>query len=99
MPGSREVCDFVTEENFVFQLDADMKKKVAGWISESVQPNTIRNKVLADLEEHKFEISVSRPRSRLSWGISVPGDESQTIYVWLDALTNYLTVIGYPLTD
>ena len=38
---------------------------------------------------------MSRPSSRLSWGIKVPGDNSQTIYVWLDALTNYLTVLGY----
>lgn len=42
------------------------------------------------------DLSVSRPSSRLSWGIPVPGDDSQTIYVWLDALTTYLTGIGYP---
>jgi len=39
---------------------------------------------------------VSRPKERLSWGLPVPDDPSQTIYVWLDALTNYLTVMGYP---
>ena len=39
---------------------------------------------------------MSRPKERLSWGLPVPGDDSQTIYVWLDALTNYLTVMGYP---
>ena len=59
----------------------------------------MRNKVLADLAEEKFDISVSRPRSRLNWGIEVPEDENQTIYVWLDALTNYLTVLGYPESD
>lgn len=42
---------------------------------------------------------MSRPKSRLSWGIEVPDDATQTIYVWLDALTNYLTVIGYPSSD
>lgn len=42
------------------------------------------------------DLSISRPRSRLNWGISVPGDDEQTIYVWLDALINYLTVTGYP---
>lgn len=41
------------------------------------------------------EVSVSRPASRVHWGIPVPGDDSQTIYVWLDALANYLTV-GHP---
>ena len=39
---------------------------------------------------------MSRPASRLQWGIRVPGDPTQTIYVWLDALVNYLTVLGYP---
>ena len=48
------------------------------------------------LKEPLEDISISRPRSRLSWGIEVPGDEEQTIYVWFDALVNYLTVTGYP---
>ena len=42
------------------------------------------------------DFSISRPRSRLHWGIPVPGDQEHTIYVWVDALTNYLTVLGYP---
>lgn len=44
------------------------------------------------------DLSVSRPSSRLTWGIRVPTDESQTIYVWLDALVNYITKAGYPWT-
>lgn len=42
------------------------------------------------------DVSVSRPTSRVHWGIDVPGDDSQTIYVWMDALVNYLTATGYP---
>lgn len=42
------------------------------------------------------DLSVSRPVERLNWGIPVPGDETQTIYVWVDALVNYLTKAGYP---
>ncbi|KAK2183237.1 hypothetical protein NP493_319g04005 [Ridgeia piscesae] len=42
------------------------------------------------------DLSISRQRERLQWGIQVPGDDSQTMYVWLDALTNYLTVGGFP---
>lgn len=42
------------------------------------------------------ELSISRPRSRVKWGVPVPGDDQQTIYVWVDALINYLTVLGYP---
>lgn len=42
------------------------------------------------------DISISRPTERVSWGIPVPGDASQTIYVWFDALSSYLTCNGYP---
>jgi len=42
------------------------------------------------------DLSVSRPVQRLTWGISVPTDETQTIYVWLDALINYITKAGFP---
>lgn len=48
------------------------------------------------LKEPLRDISVSRPMNRVSWGIPVPGDDSQTVYVWLDALVNYLTSAGYP---
>lgn len=45
------------------------------------------------------DLSISRPRSRLTWGIQVPNDPDHTIYVWLDALVNYITATGYPWTD
>lgn len=48
------------------------------------------------LKEPLKDISVSRPSDRVSWGIPVPGDDSQTVYVWLDALINYLASAGYP---
>ena len=52
----------------------------------------VRQHVIDGLED----LSVSRPADRLSWGIPVPDDNSQTIYVWLDALINYLTKANYP---
>ena len=62
----------------------------------SIVPKTYYYDVLRALEDGLEDISISRPRSRLSWGIEVPGDPDQTIYVWFDALVNYLTVTGYP---
>lgn len=61
-------------------------------------PQARYNEVIAYLEgqEELQDLSVSRPASRLSWGIPVPGDNSHTIYVWLDALTSYLSGVGYP---
>lgn len=62
----------------------------------SIVPKTYYYDVLRTLADEIEDISISRPRSRLSWGIEVPGDPEQTIYVWFDALVNYLTVTGYP---
>ncbi|KRT86848.1 tRNA synthetase, partial [Oryctes borbonicus] len=56
------------------------------------------HKILLDAvtKENLPDVSVSRPCTRVHWGIKVPDDETQTVYVWLDALVNYLTVAGYP---
>lgn len=54
--------------------------------------------VVQAVESGLEDLSISRPSDRLSWGIRVPGDPSQTIYVWLDALMNYATKAGYPWT-
>lgn len=62
----------------------------------AVQPAKRHAEVLAELRNGLADLSISRPSSRLSWGIPVPGDPSHSIYVWVDALTNYLTVTGYP---
>lgn len=42
------------------------------------------------------DLSISRPKNRVSWGIQTPNDDTQNIYVWFDALINYLTILGYP---
>jgi len=84
----------------VFKVSDEARKQVKEWSqSGAVTPISAQRKVLEDVEKQNSEISISRPRDRLSWGIPVPNDASQTIYVWLDALTNYLTVLGYPSAD
>ena len=60
---------------------------------------TVKNNVmLPQIGDLQPDLSISRPRNRLHWGIPVPEDPKQTIYVWLDALINYLTAAGYPDT-
>lgn len=54
--------------------------------------------VVQAVEAGLEDLSISRPYDRLNWGIRVPGDDTQTIYVWLDALMNYATKAGYPWT-
>ena len=63
-----------------------------------IQPDRYHNELKVWLKDDVGDLSISRPRSRLSWGIPVPGDPSQTIYVWLDALLNYLTVAKHSQT-
>ena len=67
----------------------------------AIRPSSQYELVLEMLKEENGlqDLSVSRPRSRLEWGIEVPNDPTQTIYVWLDALTTYLTGTGYPWLD
>ena len=61
-----------------------------------VHPPQRMEAVVKEVSAGLQDLSISRPSQRLQWGIPVPGDESQTIYVWLDALINYLTKAGYP---
>lgn len=85
----------VTEENYFFLL-SNYKDQLIAHINKHpqfIQPDFRREEVLKMLEELQ-DISVSRPKSSVSWGIPVPNDPEQTIYVWIDALSNYITGIG-----
>ena len=61
----------------------------------AVEPESQRLALLRSLDSLE-DLSVSRPTTRVKWGVPVPNDPDQTIYVWVDALVNYLTVLGYP---
>lgn len=65
-------------------------------LSQPIRPKTFEKILLEYLKEPLKDISISRPSNRVSWAIPVPNDETQTVYVWLDALINYLTSAGYP---
>ncbi|XP_028570586.2 methionine--tRNA ligase, mitochondrial [Podarcis muralis] len=88
------------EENFMFKL-SEFREPLLRWLQESkaaITPEPFHQQVLHWLEQDLPDLSVSRDRKRLQWGIPVPHDSTQTIYVWVDALVNYLTVVGYPDT-
>lgn len=67
------------------------------FIEQFVKPAKF-HQILYDLADNDSmgDVSISRPVSRVFWGIPVPNDPEHTIYVWMDALVNYLTVSGYP---
>uniref|UniRef100_A0A1A8G4D6 Methionine--tRNA ligase, mitochondrial n=3 Tax=Nothobranchius korthausae TaxID=1143690 RepID=A0A1A8G4D6_9TELE len=90
--------EWMKEENYMFRLSS-FQSQLVDWLRGNpgvIQPERFYNAVLQWLQEDLPDLSVSRHRNRLQWGIPVPGDTEQTIYVWLDALVNYLTVVGYP---
>ncbi|XP_068596774.1 methionine--tRNA ligase, mitochondrial [Brachionichthys hirsutus] len=90
--------EWMKEENYMFRLST-FRSQLLDWLRanpRAIQPERFHQAVLQWLQEDLPDLSISRQRSRLQWGIPVPGDAEQTIYVWLDALVNYLTVAGYP---
>jgi methionyl-tRNA synthetase len=94
--GSR--VELHSETNYKFRLSKfqdpllDFYSKNPDWIIPSSRMNAVVNEVRAGLSD----LSISRPAERVKWGIPVPDDASQTIYVWLDALLNYPVQLGYP---
>lgn len=86
------------EENYFFKLStySDQIKELIEKDQVLIIPQTRKNEILQVLKDGLEDISVSRPKEKLSWGIGVPGDKDQVMYVWFEALMNYLTVLGYP---
>ncbi|MEW5821940.1 MAG: methionine--tRNA ligase [Cyanobacteriota bacterium] len=95
-PNHNEPPVEIREENYFFAI-TKYKDRLIDHINNHPQfilPEFRKNEILNQLENLE-DISVSRARSSVSWGIPVPDDEEQTIYVWIDALSNYITGIGY----
>ncbi|RNA25198.1 methionine--tRNA mitochondrial [Brachionus plicatilis] len=92
---SGHVVEFTSESNYMFRL-SEFKSRLRNYLSNEVIIPKIYLENLYNQIDNLEDLSVSRESSRLFWGIPVPSDESQIIYVWLDALVNYLTVAGYP---
>ena len=91
---------WVEEESYFFKLSEYTDRLIEYYSAnmDALQPTSRLNEVVSFLKQDGGlkDLSVSRHKSRLTWGITVPGDEDHVMYVWLDALTNYITSIGYP---
>ena len=94
--------EVLEEENYFFKL-SKYSKQIGTAIKKGelqILPEGRRNEILSLIEKEGLrDVSFSRPRKDLSWGIPVPGDDTQTMYVWCDALANYLSAIGYGRND
>jgi methionyl-tRNA synthetase len=94
-PDCGRPTETVTEENYFFKLSEYQDKLLKFYEEhpEFIRPESRRNEVLSFVRGGLRDLSISR--SNLKWGIPLPGDEGHVFYVWFDALTNYMTALGY----
>ncbi len=97
-PDHQVEPEFRQESNYFFRMS-----RYRDWLidyikgkPDFIRPERYRNEVLAFLREPLEDLCISRPKSRLEWGITLPFDEDYVTYVWFDALINYISGIGYP---
>jgi methionyl-tRNA synthetase len=88
----------VSEDNYFLKASAftDRIREAITNGEMQIVPDFRKNEFLELIKDGLQDVSISRPKKSLSWGIPVPDDPEQIMYVWLDALANYITVIGYP---
>lgn len=93
--------EVVEEENWFFRLSKYSKEIESRVKSQEIRiiPETRQNEILSFIKQGLEDVSFSRPSRDLSWGVPVPDDPSQTMYVWCDALVNYISAIGYGHND
>lgn len=88
----------LSEENYYLRISEFTEKIIEAIQSDKMKivPKFRKKEFLKFLENGLEDVSISRPKKNLSWGVPVPSEPSQVMYVWIDALANYLSVIGYP---
>jgi methionyl-tRNA synthetase len=97
-PDHDTVPEVIKEANYFFKMS-----KYQPWLLDHIEknpdfirPERYKNEVLSFLREPLEDLCISRPKSRLKWGITLPFDEDYVTYVWFDALLNYVSALGYP---
>ena len=91
----------IKEKNYFFKM-SNYQESLIDHINKNssfIQPEHRKNEVLSFLKQPLGDLCISRPKSRLSWGIELPFDEKYVTYVWFDALINYVTATGYGTND
>jgi len=97
-PDHRTPLTWIEEENYFFRMS-----KYQRWLIDYIEghpdlirPERYRNEILGFLRDPLQDLSISRPRTRLEWGIPLPFDDRYVTYVWFDALINYVSALGGP---
>ncbi|MBN2160935.1 MAG: methionine--tRNA ligase [Spirochaetes bacterium] len=101
-PDHDRKLDYIEEKNYFFKMS-----KYQEWLIDYIEkhpdfirPDRYKNEVMSLLKSEALEdLCISRPKSRLQWGITLPFDENYVTYVWFDALINYISALGWPDGD
>jgi len=90
-------CQEIEEENYFFKL-SNYQSYLEEYLSQEgvIEPEWRRQEAINFVTAGLEDFSISREKARLNWGIPVPGDDNQVMYVWFDALTNYISTLGWP---
>jgi methionyl-tRNA synthetase len=98
-PDHKTKPDYIAEKNYFFRM-SKYQDRLLAHIRENpdfIRPSQYRNEVVSLLESGALEdLCISRPTSRLTWGVPLPFDRNYVTYVWFDALINYITALGWP---
>jgi methionyl-tRNA synthetase len=100
-PDHETEPEVIKESNYFFKMS-----RYQDWLVDHIRntpdfirPQRYKNEALAFLKEPLEDLCISRPKSRLKWGITLPFDNNYVTYVWFDALLNYVSALGYPTGD
>jgi len=97
-PTHNRPYEQIKEENYFFKL-TDFANEISAQIMQGsfrIIPNSRKKEIMSVFKDGLEDVSISRPKDKISWGVQVPDDPTQVMYVWFEALMNYITVLGYP---
>ncbi|NCC24845.1 MAG: methionine--tRNA ligase [Deltaproteobacteria bacterium] len=97
-PDHKTKPEFIREQNYFFRMSAylDRLREHVERNPDFIRPERYRNEVLGLLREDLGDLCISRPKSRLTWGVELPFDDRFVTYVWFDALINYISALDWP---
>ncbi|MFZ2545114.1 MAG: methionine--tRNA ligase [Candidatus Saccharimonadales bacterium] len=97
-PDHQKPYERISEDNYYLKTSAftDQVREAIEKNKMRIVPEFRKKEFLELMKDGLKDVSISRPRKSLAWGVPVPGDPDQVMYVWLDALANYITILGYP---
>ena len=95
-----KIPEVVEEENYFFRL-TNYKKQLLEYLSDekSIIPEWRRKEAIDFVNDGMEDFSISRDKKRFSWGVPIPGDDNQVMYVWFDAFINYISTLGWPTKE